>query len=1478
MANNRDVELRIRARDYSQKTLKQVTDAINDLSRSQDAQRQSAEKGETSIKELETSYRKLESAGQALLKLNSLVEVYKRQTQALEEQRVKMEAARVKQAELNAKYREATEVSKTMETNMGRANRALEAQTKRFAEAEARVGKTASELRRYGVATDDVAGTQSKIVANVARVNATLERQEQIIQNSPAVAKRAADAAALQAKAERELAAATAAAMARTEEAAHAQNKVIDSLRRQADQAMATARSYQTLGRVVASTRLSTGSNLAGELNNIISPAQAARSTLQGLESQVNTLSRVVRNADGELVNAASALRNLQAAQQSAVGIARLIDTFRNQVSAVRAARNEFQAARQGVIELANQMRTASSDTANLGLQMQAAQQRLNGATNSLRNASAAARTAQGALRSAGVDTQSLSQAEDRLRAASNNASRGLADLTNALRETGNASESAGKKFSFFAEETRKSLGLFQRIRGEIIALTTTYVGLQGGINLAGDAVDMYKVRQQALVKISTVVGNSQEAVNSEWQYMIGLSDKLGLKLRDVASGYTSFAVAAKSLGLGLDQTKFIFESISKAGRVFHLSADDMKGVFRAMQQMLSKGQVYAEELTGQLGERLPGAVALFAKGMDMTTAELLKALQNGEVSGEAVINFAREQAKAIDAQLGVAEKGVDAMEARAANAMDSFRLALADSGFIESYVQLLQKLTTYLNSSEGTEAAQKLGRAFSEVADALMWCIDNVDTLVKVFGTLIGLKVAGMFIGLGQQLIKVGDLFVTLGKIGDGILLFLTRYAASLATAAGATRLLGLALGALTKAIPFVGWALTAYSIGAIMYEQSETFRKACDEVARDFKNLGNQLVALVKTPTAAMQDLAYAILRPITTMFSETLNSVARWIASVLKLIPGVGDDLSKWALDVADNLTKENRDMFQNVSQIWDDVNKKWVDMNAKIVKDHGLAMSAVVRQQLEAKAKLLQQDLAAATQFQYTEDPGGGPTKRDREIKAAQKAFDKLTIAANKAKMASREALMRKDLPGRLALVDEKFAPQVKTAKDIGGAEGEKLMAQLQKVIAIEKEAETNEYNASQRSKSTVDKRAKAIEALTEKYKALSATVEQTETNQDPTSSLSERTQAAINKLQEKYNVLRTDAAKIGGKEGTVLTDQLNALEQVNIKTVSQKMELEEVARLQAKVNSLLAERKARIDEINSKREGGVISEDQQVAGVNKVNQSSAPGINQALDALNAQAQQSQALLGPEKFAELQANIASTRTEMTNLTGTYTQMDAQIVQGVLGSMNTAVSSLVDNLAQVVAGTQSMGEAFQNAGVAMLQFFADLLKQIAMAIIQQMILNAIANMGGGTGNAAKAAGGTATAAAKHNGGVIGSYTTGGMQMRAVNPSWFANAERFHSGGMPGLKSDEVPTILQKGEQVLSKNDPNNILNQQSGGGSGVSPQNMRFVFVDDRAKVPEAMNSADGEQTILQILRRNAPSVRQIVKSSGKNGRNG
>ena len=46
------------------------------------------------------------------------------------------------------------------------------------------------------------------------------------------------------------------------------------------------------------------------------------------------------------------------------------------------------------------------------------------------------------------------------------------------------------------------------------------------------------------------------------------------------------------------------------------------------------------------------------------------------------------------------------------------------------------------------------------------------------------------------------------------------------------------------------------------------------------------------------------------------------------------------------------------------------------------------------------------------------------------------------------------------------------------------------------------------------------------------------------------------------------------------------------------------------------------------------------------------------------------------------------------------------------------------------------------------------------------------------------------------------------------------FAAAPRMHAGGMAGLRHDEVPAILQRGERVLSRREA-----QSYGAGGGVN-----------------------------------------------------
>lgn len=1430
MANG-NVELRIRARDDSQKTIKQVSKTLDELTAAQGKNAEAAKRGDASVKELESQYKKLENAGKQLLRLHSLTEMFEKQKASLANVRTELDEAKAKHSALAAAMAGATTVTAKMQSELNKAEAAVKRLTKSEADAAARVASTNQELTKFGVNTNDIVGAQAKLRSEIDRTNAALGRQEKIINSIPSSADRA-----------------------------HA--KILANLKLQANQLQANIRGYQSLGRVVAGTP-----SLSSQLTDMMSPAEAARRKIQGLEQEVTRLSQTAKKSRRDLKGIQDDIKSLDAAAKSAIGMAKMIENFQKQTTAVVKARVEYKAAQAEAKALAAQVKAAGTASAEMGAKIQAANARLAEARNALTQNTAAARQSQAALRSAGINTQNLSGEQQRLKNAVQNSTTGINNLKAALDRMAGSARNGSSAMNLLGA----SGGALSGLIGQVTGLASAYVSLYGSINLAKGAIDAYKVQQQALVKVGTIVGTDNKKQMAEWEYMSGLANKLGIEIETLSKSYTKFAVAANQVGMSQQDAKFIYESIAKTARVFHLSADDMNGVFLALEQMLSKGQVMAEELKTQLGERMPGAVSMYAKSIGVEVKDFLKMMEEGKVDAKTIINYAREQAKAIDAQLAVAEKGVDAVEARAHNALFDFKLAIAKSGFIDAYTSMLMKLTEFMSSDRGEEAAKKFGEAFSAVADGVIWAVENIDMLIDILKVLAGLKVFQIVVGFGKSIynvfMQVKNALQWLWPIGKKVFGSLGTVIASLGGVTGALKIL-------LRFIPYVGIALLAWDLGTWAYENSEAFRNFVDNIVERTKYLGKAMIQLSAMPGAAIADLLISIMRPITRLFSDSVKSVGKWLGELVSWLPGVGAEVKAWVDEMTDQLTKQDRDMFELTAKLNDNMVDNWKAGTGAIAKDHKEQMESVqgvAKETANAVAKAMEQvkakaeEAKKATEFEYSPDTGGGVTQRDLQMADLKKEIEKRQAAEVKAELAGRKAMQRRSLAGRLAIIDEEYKAMYDKAKAIGGKEGDEMIAQLNKVVAMAKKAETDQFNAMSQGNSGIDKRKAKIESLTQALAKMNAEITRKQVDADPTSSLADRTSAAIAKSDVKMDSMKADAVKIGGPEGKQLAEQVDALKAANAEYLTEKMQIEEVERLQNKVNTLLEIRKNKIEEINAKRKAGLIDDEQSAEAIRNIKEDSASGINDALSQLESQTEASAGLFSEEEISRIVTGIAKIREELKGVEGDFSKMDTTVVQGVLGGFNAAIDSAYDGIIDLATGAASFGDVMANLGKAVAQFFADFLKKIAMAILQQMLLNALAGMGGGVGAAATAAGGSATAV-MHSGGIVGGS---GGRSRQASPGLFAGAPRFHSGGFPGLKSTEIPTILEKGEEVLSKNDPRNAMN--GGGRNEAAPsqqQNIRLIAVDDRSKIPEAMATAEGESVMLVNLNRNAQSMRSII----------
>lgn len=147
--------------------------------------------------------------------------------------------------------------------------------------------------------------------------------------------------------------------------------------------------------------------------------------------------------------------------------------------------------------------------------------------------------------------------------------------------------------------------------------------------------------------------------------------------------------------------------------------------------------------------------------------------------------------------------------------------------------------------------------------------------------------------------------------------------------------------------------------------------------------------------------------------------------------------------------------------------------------------------------------------------------------------------------------------------------------------------------------------------------------------------------------------------------------------------------------------------------------------------------------------------------------------------------------------------YTSEDASILGESIGG------DLKGAFTDAITGAESFQDAMSNA-------LDSIISKLIDAIIQQTIFNSISKAASSSGSPFLQGIGAAFGSA-HSGGVAGQTT----QTRNVNPSAFNFATRYHTGGIAGLRPNEVPTILERGEEVLTANDPrhvNNVNNNNS------------------------------------------------------------
>ena len=251
--------------------------------------------------------------------------------------------------------------------------------------------------------------------------------------------------------------------------------------------------------------------------------------------------------------------------------------------------------------------------------------------------------------------------------------------VNESTKNLGTESEKTGKKVNDSFKDAGKGLdslsGTLKNIGGAIAGA----FAVNQLISFGKEAINLSAKFNSVQNALNFIQGGAEKG-GQAFQYLRDLSQRLGLELVSTAEAFKLFSASAQLGGVSADETQKIFTSVAEATTALGLSADDTKGVFLALSQIISKGTVQAEELRGQIGERLPGAFELAAKSMGVTTQELNKLLQQGKVTAKDFLpNFAATLKETFSGALPEAVNGARANLNRMSNAFTEFSVKVGN-------------------------------------------------------------------------------------------------------------------------------------------------------------------------------------------------------------------------------------------------------------------------------------------------------------------------------------------------------------------------------------------------------------------------------------------------------------------------------------------------------------------------------------------------------------------------------------------------------------------------------------------------------------------------------------------------------------------------------------------------------------------------------------------------------------------------------
>ncbi len=234
-----------------------------------------------------------------------------------------------------------------------------------------------------------------------------------------------------------------------------------------------------------------------------------------------------------------------------------------------------------------------------------------------------------------------------------------------------------------------------------------------------------------------------------DWQFLRQEAYRTGTSLKTIAGAYKNFYSAARGSGFNGNQIQGMFSGLLTAGRGIGASQQQIGGALVALEQMLSKGKVSAEELRKQLGNALPGAVEIAQRAMGVTGAQFEEMMKKGISAAEFVPKFIAQAEKELGKGFKENIKSLDFALVNLNTAWMEFQANILQGEAGEALAQLVRDVTAILKNQELLDFIKLISKG-------LAWVIRHGRLLLALFIALTGMRIINGLKDIHRNIWKV--------------------------------------------------------------------------------------------------------------------------------------------------------------------------------------------------------------------------------------------------------------------------------------------------------------------------------------------------------------------------------------------------------------------------------------------------------------------------------------------------------------------------------------------------------------------------------------------------------------------------------------------------------------------------------------------------------------------------------------------------